>query len=156
MLDEIKNIMYCFQPLKAPGWDGLHPLFYQKCWEIVGDSTNRLYIEYFEKCKIPTEINETHICLIPKTENANRLKDFRPISLCNATYKIITKIIAKRLQLLMDKLIGPCQSSFLKNRQETDNAIIIQELITHFKKMKGKKINLILKLDLEKAFDKIE
>lgn len=101
-------------------------------------------------------IHKTHVCLIPKIKGANTLKDYRPISLCNITYKIITKIISNRLKPIMNTLIGPCQSSFLKNRQATDNAIIVQETMTHFQKMKGKNVSMILKIDLEKAFDKIE
>lgn len=56
----------------------------------------------------------------------------------------------------MDKSIGPCQTSFLKNRQAIDNAMIIQEIIRHFQNKKRRLGNLIMKLDLEKAFDKLE
>lgn len=55
----------------------------------------------------------------------------------------------------MDKLIGPCQVNFSNKRHATDNAIIIQEIISHFMKMKGNNVNLIAKIDLEKAFDKM-
>lgn len=93
ILDTIKS----FQPLKAPGPDGLHPLFYQKYWDIVGNSTIQLCKNAFINGHIPEEINRTHLCLIPKNNNASNIKDFRPISLCNTTCKIITKIIARRL-----------------------------------------------------------
>lgn len=72
------------------------------------------------------------------------------------TYKILTKIIANKIKPVLNELIGPNQASFLKNRQATYNAIIVQKLIYYFKIMKGKKGNLLMKIDLEKAFDKIE
>lgn len=78
------------------------------------------------------------------------------ISLCNNTYKAITKIISWRLRPFMSKLIRPCQTSFLESRQTSNNVIIVLEIINHYRKMKGKESNMILKLDLEKAFDKIE
>lgn len=56
----------------------------------------------------------------------------------------------------MNHLIGPCQSSFLQNRQSVDNAIILQEVVNHFEKMKGKKASFLTKIDLEKAFDRLE
>lgn len=87
------------------------------------------------------ELTVAYIYLIPKVKNANNLIDFRPISMCITTYKVITKIISQCLRTLMETIIGPCQSSFLKNRQATNNFIIIQEIITQFKKnerIKGK------------------
>lgn len=73
------------------------------------------------------------------------------------TYIILTKIISNRLKPLMNELIPPNQSRFFKNRKATDNVIIVQELINYyFKRMKGIKGNLVMKIDLEKAFDKIE
>lgn len=56
----------------------------------------------------------------------------------------------------MDKIIGPCQTSFLKNRQAANSDIIIQEIVSHFRKMKGQRGCFNAKIDLEKAFDKIE
>lgn len=94
-------------------------------WNTVGNSIIALCNKSFQEEKIPEKINETYICLISKIKGAKSLKEFRLISLCNTTYKIITKIIAQWLRPYMDKLIGPCQSSFLKKRQATDNVIII-------------------------------
>lgn len=78
------------------------------------------------------------------------------IGLCNTTYKIITKIIVNRLKPFLPLRIGPSQGSFLSNRRASDNVIIFQEFITHFSKIKGKARNMVLKIDLKKAFDRIE
>lgn len=90
---EIFNIVKYFQPLKAPRPDGLHPIFYQKCWSILGKSVENLCEQVFRDKKIPENINDTHIFLIPKNPKASSLKQFRPISFCNTSYKIISKIL---------------------------------------------------------------
>lgn len=84
-------------------------------------------------------------------KNASKLQDYRPISLCNTTYKIVVKILTLCLRPVMDKLIGPYQASFLRNRQTTDNASIVQKVINHFKKMKGKAASFIQKTGLRKG-----
>lgn len=112
---EIQHIVNFFQSYKAPGPDGLHLIFFQKYWHTVASSTTNLCQEAFILGKIPKDINHTYVCLIPKMQNATSLKDFRPISFCNCAYKIITKILARRLRSLMEKLIGLYQSSFLQN-----------------------------------------
>lgn len=83
-------------------------------------------------------------------------KKIRSIGLCNSQYKIITKIITSRLKPLRQSIIGPYQASFLTKRIACDNAIIFQEYLDHFKRMRGKKANMILNIDLEKAFDILE
>lgn len=108
--------------------------------------------EAFAKGTIPKELNRTYICLIPKNRNASTLKEYRLISLCNTTYKIITKIITSRLCPIMERFIEPYQSSSLANRQTSDNAIIVQEVVSYLQNRKGKKAHMLLKLDLEKAF----
>lgn len=84
-----------------------------------------LCTQSFNTSKLSDSLNKIHICLIPKLKHASTLKDYRPISLCNTSYKIIIKVLAQRLKPLIDSLIGPCQSSFLQNRQAMDNAIIV-------------------------------
>lgn len=71
-------------------------------------------------------------------------------------YKFVTKIIVNRIKPLLHTTIGHTQASFLSNRRAADNAIIVQEYITHFQKIKGKNANMVLKIDLEKAFDRLE
>lgn len=92
-------------------------------------------------------INRTLLCLIPKCPNAVYIKSYRPIGLCNTLYRLITKITVFRITPFLSKIIGPSQASFLANRKASDHAIIIQEFITHFKKIKGKQGNMILKID---------
>ncbi|KAF3661675.1 hypothetical protein FXO37_12812 [Capsicum annuum] len=155
-ITEIKSVVFSFKPDKTPGADGIHPLLYQRYWDIIGPDVVNFCRQTFHKATMEEAVNNTYLCLIPKCRNAINLMNFRPIGACNTQYKIITKIIAYRLKQHLPTLISYTQSSFLSNRRTTDNAIIVQEYITHFAKMRGKKANMILKTDLEKAFDRIE
>lgn len=74
--------------------------------------------------RVPDYLNRTHIALIPKIQGLETLGNYRPISLCNTVYKIITKIIVARLRPFLDKLISPLQTAFVPGRRGIDNAII--------------------------------
>ena len=106
--------------------------------------------------KIPNYLNGTNIVLIPKVQSLESISSYRPISLCNSVYKIITKIIVGRLRPYLDKLISPCQAAFVPRRKGVDNTIIVQELIHTMGKTKGRGGYMALKIDLEKAYDKLE
>ena len=82
--------------------------------------------------------------------------NYKPISLCNIVYKIVTKVIVARLRPYLDKLISPFQAAFVPGRKGIDNAIIAQEVIHSINKKKGKVGYMALKIDLEKVYDKLE
>ena len=96
------------------------------------------------------------IAMVPKQSDSHTIHYFRPISLCNIVYKIITKILANRLKFLLPKIISPLQTTFVPNRNIQDNTILAHELLHSFKNEKGKGGFMFLKLDMEKAFDKME
>lgn len=101
-------------------------------------------------------VNATHIVLIPKREDASALSDFRPISLCNTIYKIVSKIIVNRLQPVMDTLISPNQNAFIKGRLISDNIFMASELMTFIHKTRHAKTPwCAAKLDLAKAYDRL-
>ncbi|KAL0442405.1 UNVERIFIED_CONTAM: hypothetical protein Slati_1963200 [Sesamum latifolium] len=105
----------------------------------------------------PMDFNATHIVLIPKCKCPEHLSQFRPISLCNVVYKIASKTIANRLKVFLDKIISPVQSAFVPGRLISDNILLAFE-INHFlnTKSKGKQGWMALKLDVSKAYDKVE
>ena len=96
--------------------------------------------------------NSTFLTLIPKCEKPLTFDDFRPISLCNLVYKIISKIAAIRLKTILNRSLSANQFGFLKDRQITEPVGITQELL-HSIKTKNSD-SLVLKLDLVKAFDR--
>lgn len=112
VLEEITNAVFSFKPFKAPGPECVHLFFYQRYWNIVGDSIIKFCHNVFDSQSLPIGINNTYLCLIPKINNANHLKKFRPIGLFNTAYKIITKIIANRLKPFLPTLVSPIQTSF--------------------------------------------
>lgn len=84
-------------------------------------------------------MNDTDITLIPKVDLPERETHFRPISLCNVSYKAITKLMTTRLKGLMQEVIGPQQSSFVPGRQITDNVIIYQETLNAMRRKTGRR-----------------
>ena len=110
----------------------------------------------FRSSTMPPHLNETLITLIPKHPRADCLPSFRPISLYNIVYKAVTKIIVKRLCPFLPKLISPLQTALVPGRMGLDNMIIAQELIHTMTLKKGKTGFMAIKIDLEKAYDRLE
>jgi len=85
------------------------------------------------------------------------MKDWRPIARCNVLYKIIAKVLANRLKLVLDKCISDNQSAFVLGRSILDNAMAAIEIVHYMKtKSKGNKYDAALKLDISKAYDRID
>jgi len=122
----------------------------------VGKSVLEEIGKIFSKRKILEYLNRTHITLIPKVQGPETLDNYRPISLCNTIYKVVTKIIVSRVKPFLDKLISPLQSAFVSGRKSVDNAIIVQEIIHSLSKKRANVGYMALKIDLEKAYDKLE
>lgn len=153
--DEIKCAIFDMAPLKAPGPDGLHAMFYQRMWPVVGNSIVKMVKDFFATGILPDNLNDTLITLIPKVDNPDRVNQFRPISLCNVCYKIITKTLTNRFKKAMKELVGPHQSSFVPGRHITDNIITYQEVLNNMRNSRGGKGTMVIKIDLEKAYDRL-
>ena len=153
---EVKEGLGSLKPLKAPSPDGIHAGFFQAYWQQVGTSVVNEVFKVFQSSIMPSHLNETLITLIPKHLWADCLAAFRPISLCNTVYKVVTKIIVKRLRPFLPKLISPLQTAFVLGRMGLDNMIIAQEIIHTMTLKKGKTGFMVIKIDLEKAYDRLE
>lgn len=156
LMEEVRKAVFQMGPLKAPGSDGFPGLFYQKYWEVIGDDVFTAVKEFFQNGHILREMNHTNVALIPKVSNPESMSQFRPISLCRFNYKIVSKVLANRLQPYMHNLITEQQSTFIPSRQIHDNVIVAHEVFHFLKKKKsGKKGYVAIKLDLNKAYDRL-
>jgi hypothetical protein len=112
---------------------------------------------FFLEGVLPPGSNDTIIALIPKNNNAEELKNYRPISLCNVMYKIISNCLVNRLRPLMNQLISDCQSAFIPGWLITDNTIIAFECFHAIMNSNGGSNDFsALKLDLSKAYDRVD
>ncbi|KAL6132909.1 hypothetical protein ACLB2K_065148 [Fragaria x ananassa] len=144
-------------PTKSPGPDGMPPLFFQHYWDTIGDDITVAVQSFLHSGQILKQINFTHICLIPKVPSPEHMSDLRPIALCNVIYKICSKVIANTLKFILLEVISPFQSAFVPGRLITDNILVANE-IAHFvhNKREGADGFMALKLDLSKAYDRME
>ncbi|GLT67469.1 hypothetical protein SLA2020_397770 [Shorea laevis] len=153
---EILATIKSMKAWKAPGPDGLHAAFFQKFWELINPKLCPEIRMVFDNANIPDSWNRSFIALIPKIPNPEMVSQFRPIGLCNVVYKVVTKIIVSRMRNFIDNLISPLQSSFIPGRNGMDNVLILRDLVHSFTKRKGREGDMIVKLDLEKAYDRLE
>jgi hypothetical protein len=105
---------------------------------------------------LPDGINHTTIVLIPKIKNPRDMKHFGPISLCNVIYKICSKVLANRMRGLLEAIISEEQSAFVPGQLITDNVLTVYECIHYLKRKKGAKGACAIKLDMAKAYDRVE
>lgn len=112
---------------------------------------------FFETGEFDERINQTNICLIPKTARPVAMTEFRSISLCNISYKIISKILPSRLKRILPDLISETQSAFVARRLITDNILVAQEMFQALKTNQSCKSKYIaIKTDMSKAYDRVE
>eukprot|EP00253_Pinus_taeda_P031529 PITA_31529 len=151
--NEIKTTLFAMEPDKAPGPDGFTTRFLQNCRQIVEKDLCRM-VRKSQACqKIGGSTNSAFLALIPKEKGANSFTRFRPISLCNIGYKLITKVIANRLKTILPNIIPENHGGFIQGRQIVDNFILVQEAIHSSLTRKGK--GMVIKLDLESTFDRV-
>uniref|UniRef100_A0A803PJN1 Reverse transcriptase domain-containing protein n=1 Tax=Cannabis sativa TaxID=3483 RepID=A0A803PJN1_CANSA len=135
----------------------MSPAFYQKFWHIVGNDVIKTVQNFFTTGCLPVNLNDTNVVLIPKKKKPELITEMRPISLCNVLYKVISKVLTNRMKHLMGSIISENQSAFIPGRLITDNIMISFEVLHYLKRrQQGKDGVMALKLDLSKAFDRIE
>ena len=153
---EIYYAVFQMDPHKAPGSDGFGASFYQDHWAVIRGLLCTAIKDFFHSGKLLKEVNHTLLTLIPKVVNPETTAHYRPISLCNKVYKILAKNLVSRMRPILQRIIHKTQSAFIPHRTIHDNILIAHEIVNNFKHMKGKKGYVALKLDMEKAYDRIE
>jgi hypothetical protein len=154
--EEIAEALDGIGDFKALESDGIPSIFYKRFWGLMGDQVKEVLV-VLNGGHMPMKWNEMIIGLIPKVKNPIKVKDHRPISLCNVLYKLISKVLANHLKKILPDIISPSQSAFVPGRLITYNVILAYEL-THYlrNRRKGKTGLVAIKLDMSKAYDRVE
>lgn len=130
----------------------MSPIFYKSFWHIVGNDVTAVVLKALNSGNVPKSINTTFISLIPE-----KVVDFRPLSLCNVIYKLITKVVANQLKKLLVKTVPNSQSAFLSGWLISDNILVAFETLHCLKrKTNGKLGYMALKLDMSKVYDRVK
>ncbi|KAK4381007.1 hypothetical protein Sango_3009400 [Sesamum angolense] len=151
---EIKEALFDINEDSAPGLDGFSSGFFKATWAVTGEDVCRAVMEFFNNGRLLKQLNATLITLIPMVQLPTKVGDFRPISCCNVVYKIITKIMVKRMQLVLEKLVDNCQNAFVPGRSISDNILLAQELVSGYNQKKLPP-RCTIKVDLQKAYDMV-
>jgi hypothetical protein len=138
---------------KAAGPDGIPVEFYQHRWDIIKLDMMQMFNDFHGHMFGLEIINYGIITLIPKGEDADIIQKYRPMCLLQVLFKIFTKAMTARVEPVMGKLIHPCQNTFIRGRYITDGVMLLQEILRESKVKK--KQGVVLKIDFEKAYDKV-
>ncbi|WOL02052.1 hypothetical protein Cni_G10771 [Canna indica] len=141
---------------KSHGPDGYIAEFFIHNWNCLKDVINEEIESIFVSNRMPSGWTDTKLVLIPKKEKAKLIKEFKRIAACNVIYKIVAKILANRIRSVLDKVISKEQVAFVPKRYIQKNILVVTEMVNSFYKSKASNPNIILKLDLEKAYDRTE
>jgi hypothetical protein len=104
--EEVLQVVKDLQGDKAPGPDGFTMAFFQHCWSVIGGEVMDFFAEVHTHCKFEKSLNASFIALIPKKQNASNICDFCSISLIGSVYKLLAKVLANKLRVVLDSLIS--------------------------------------------------
>jgi hypothetical protein len=153
-MEEIEEVVKQSDGNKSPGPDGFNFAFLKKFWDMIKGDVRMMFDQFHGNACLPKSLLSYFVALIPKVNSPFSLTDFRPISLLGCLYKLIAKVLAKRLDKVMDPIIASNQSAFLKGRNLVDGVVVVNEVVEAAKKKR--KDCLIFKVDFEKAYDSVE
>lgn len=144
-------------PDKSASPDGFSSAFFQYFWDLLGEEVFKCCRDWLTEGLFPANLNDTTLVLIPKKDNAEHMTELRPIALCNMLYKILAKVLANRLKVILLAVITENQSAFVPGRNIFDNVLVAFKTL-HFmkKKNRGQEGEVALKLDIFEAYDRVD
>ncbi|GAU41847.1 hypothetical protein TSUD_177580 [Trifolium subterraneum] len=133
---EVKAAVWDCDSYKSLSPDGINFGFIKDFWDVLQGDVMHFILEFYRNGKLTKGLNSTFIALIPKIESPQRLNDFRPISLVGCLYKILAKVLANRLRLVIGSVIYKSQIAFVKDIQILDGILIENEVVDEAHKCK--------------------
>ena len=155
--EEVRAALFQMHPSKSPSPDDMSPFFFQKFWHVVGHNVTTVVLSVLHSGRYLHKMNYTHIVIIPKKNDHRLITEYRPISLGNVISRIILKVIANWVKPILSSVISDSQSAFVPDRLITDNTSVAYEMIHRMRnRRKGKVGHMAVKLDVSKAYDRVE
>ncbi|GKU90517.1 hypothetical protein SLEP1_g4505 [Rubroshorea leprosula] len=151
--EEIRKVIWECDSFKAPGPDGFNFRFMKSMWDDTKIEVVGFLKEFQEQGRLVRGSNASFIVLIPKTENPQRIEEYRPISLIGVMYKVVAKLLASCLCKVLHKIIGEQQIAFIKVRQLVDGVVTANEVIDEAKRRRKK--SFVFRVDFEKVYDEV-
>lgn len=151
---DVREAIFSIPNDKAPGPDGFSMGFYKSAWSIVGEDVTKVVLNFFHSGKILGKINATNIALVPKTKCPQQVADYRLISCCNVIYKVISKLVSKRLNEVLHLLVSDAQTAYVSGRSIISNVLLCQDLVRNYQRKIGSP-RCLMKIDLRKAYDMV-
>ncbi|XP_009767124.1 uncharacterized protein LOC142180878 [Nicotiana tabacum] len=153
--EEVKQAVFSLNADSAGGPDGFTGKFFQQSWSIVGDDVLAMTKEFFNDKDLPKYITHTNLVLLPKKKDVITFSDLQPISLGNFINKVFSRVIHERITPLLPSLISVKQAGFVKGRSIAENILLTQEIIIDIRLRTKAGPNVVLKLDMTKAYDRL-
>ena len=152
--EEIFNAIFQLDRDKASGPDGFNIAVFQDCWDVIKDDLVRVFIEFHSSEIINQNTNASFIVLLPKKSQSKKISDFRPISLITCLYKVIARVLSRRLRGVLHETIHSTQGVFVQGRQILDAVLIANEIVNE--KSRSGEEGVVFKIDFEKAYDHVK
>ena len=144
-------------PSKSSGPNEISSYFFQQLWSIVEPDVTSVVLLVLHSGHCLRKMHHSHVVLIPNKTNPEYITEYQPISLGNVVARVVSKVIANRVKTILPSVISNSQSAFVPTRLITDNTLVAYEMLHRMqKRQKGKIGHMAVKLNISKAYDRIE